>query len=88
VIDRPLASFENADVDVRDTAGLETRATFKRRYRHSPGGSGGASDFSPAAFAEDPGGHAAVVLHNCGLEWVDLDGIQFFGEAEEHWLVD
>ena len=43
---------------------------------------------SAAAFAEDPGGHAAIVLDDGGFEWVDLDGIQFFGEAEEHWLVD
>ena len=39
-------------------------------------------------FAEHPGRHAAAVLHDGGLNWIDQLGVEVAGEGEQHWLID
>lgn len=43
---------------------------------------------SGGPLAEDPGGHAAVVLDDGGLEGIDEDSVEFVGEVKEHVFID
>ena len=37
-------------------------------------------------FLQDPGGHAALVLHDSGLDRVDELGVELCGELHEEWF--
>jgi hypothetical protein len=41
-----------------------------------------------SVLADDPGGHAALILNDGGLEWVEEFAAEVVGELEEEWLID